>query len=237
MSAINAQSQRAAASNPATCPGLTGFRAAALLIVLLIALFSAAGVAHAGQAAIGEPVFYPCTGCHPVAGGKAVKPLPIDFEGHRVKLEVHDKLGKGSAACLVCHDDPARDPGKLKLVDGTLVDITKPADVAKVCYRCHSEKYEEWTQGVHGKRAEKCSAAGCHDPHTPSWIYAEPLLPFVGTGFQTRAVSERAAFTPLASAPVPVPVHTPWWLSLAAGMGAVVSAGLIGFIVMGRRTR
>lgn len=223
--------------NFATCPGLTSFRVAALLILLLASLFAFAGAAYAGTSSIGDPVFYPCTSCHPVVNGQATGTLPNGFKGHQVELQSHDKLGKGSAACVVCHDDPAKDPGKLKLVDGTLADINDPAAVSEVCYQCHSEKYKEWEQGVHGKRADKCTTSGCHDPHTPAYIYASELLPFVGTGFQTVAVAENTSFTPLASPPIPAPVYTPWWISLAAGVGAVVSAGLIGFITLGRRKR
>lgn len=221
--------------NIAPCPGLTVFRVAALLILLVAGVFSATGIAEAGQAALGQPVFYPCTSCHPVVGGQPSTKLPNGFKGHRIELEVHDKLGAGSAACLTCHEDPAKDPGKLKLLGGATVDIT--GDVSKVCYRCHSEKYKEWEAGAHGRNEAKCTSSGCHDPHTPSYIYAKELLPFVGTGFQARTVSERVAFTPLASAPAPAPVETPGWLIIATGLGAVLSAGLVGFITLGRRTR
>ena len=116
----------------------------------------------------------------------------------------HDVLGKGDAACLVCHDDPAKNPGMLKLADGSLVDIK--GDVAAVCFRCHSTKYKEWKAGTHGKHQGKCTAAGCHDPHSPGFMYAQPLRPFVGNGFQFQVLSERTAFTPL-MAPAPPPAR------------------------------
>jgi hypothetical protein len=194
--------------------------------------------AFAGHASTGEPLFYPCNSCHPVtlgADGHPTRPLPNGFQGHQITLEVHDRLGPGKQACLVCHDDPSRDPGKLKLIDGSLIDIT--GDVSQVCYRCHEDKYKEWKAGTHGKRQPKCTSAGCHDPHSPSWIYAGPLLPFTGTGFQVRAVSERQPFRPLASAPLPAPVETPSWLLLATALGAVVSAGLVGTLILGRPKR
>jgi hypothetical protein len=34
----------------------------------------------------------------------------------------------------------------------------------------------------------KCTAAGCHNPHTPSWIYVAALPPFQGTGIEVNAV-------------------------------------------------
>lgn len=206
---------------------------AALLFVLVVCLLAALPAqVFAGQASTGELFFYPCTSCHPVQAGTS---LPNGFKRHQIKLVVHDKLGSGAKACLVCHDDPAKDPSKLKLVDGSLVDIK--GDISKVCYRCHSDKYKEWEGGVHGKRAEKCTAAGCHDPHTPSWIYAEPTQPFVGTGFQARAVSEREPFKPFAGAPEPAGVLTPGWLKLATLLGGLTSFGLIGTMIVGRPKR
>lgn len=206
--------------------------------VALAVLASTAGKALAGQAATGELLFYPCTSCHPVqlgADGKPTKKLPNDFRGHQIKLVGHDNLGRGDRACLQCHDDPAKDPGMLKVIDGDLIPIT--GDVSAVCYRCHANKYKDWKAGIHGKRQPKCTAAGCHNPHTPSWIYAEPLMPFQGTGFQVRAVSQRIPFTPLASPPVDPAVETPLWLVLAASLGAIVVAGIVGTLTLGRLKR
>lgn len=212
--------------------------ASALGVMLAFSLATASPSAFAGQASLGEPLFYPCTSCHPVTlgpGGLPTKPLPNAMRGHSVVLESHDRLGRGSAACAVCHEDAAKDPGKLKLIDGNLVDIT--GDVSGVCYRCHERKYKDWQAGTHGKRAEKCTSSGCHDPHTPAYVYAPPLLPFVGTGFQARAVSDRKPFVPLASAPVDPPVETPSWFVLAAALGMTVSAGIVGTLTLGRPKR
>jgi hypothetical protein len=194
-------------------------------------------VALAGQAASGELLFYPCTSCHPVTmlpgTEQPSKRLPGGFKGHEIVLIGHKTLGQGSAACLVCHDDPSRDPSKLKLADGTLVDIK--GNVALVCYRCHSTKYKEWKAGTHGRHEAKCTAKGCHDPHTPQFIYADPLRPFVGNGFQFKVLSVRVPFEPLARpAPAP-PVTIPWWFAAAAYLGLVVVGGLTGGLVMGRR--
>lgn len=194
--------------------------------------------AYAGQASLGEPLFYPCTSCHPVAVGAGPArsaALPNKFKGHQIVLRGHDVLGRGVAACLVCHDDPAKDPGKLKLVDGTLVDIT--GDVSGVCYRCHSTKYKAWKAGIHGKHEAKCTAAGCHDPHTPEWIFVGSLTPFVGTGFQTQVLTERQPFTPLFSPPPSPPVYTPSWLVALTALGVVVAGGIAGALVRGRSRR
>jgi len=194
--------------------------------------------AFAGQASTGELAFYPCTQCHPVTlgpDGKPTKPLPIGLEQHEITLEVHDILGTDDKACLACHDDPSRNPGMLILADGSLVEIT--GDTARVCQRCHFEKYREWTSGIHGRDAPKCTAAGCHDPHTPSWIYIEALPPFQGTGMQVHAVWEREPFMPFAGPPVPPPVFTPTWFVVLTVLGGVAILGLVGYMTLGRSKR
>ena len=182
-------------------------------------------------------LFYPCTSCHPVAAGsiRAGRKLPNDFKGHGIVLIEHDALGQGSTACLVCHDDPSRNPGKLKLIDGSLIDIT--GDVSRVCFRCHSAKYKEWKAGTHGRHQPKCTASGCHDPHSPGWIYAPPLLPYVGAGFQFQILPERAGFQPLASPPSIPPVKVPVWFAALGAFAVVVAGGLVGKLIVGRSKR
>jgi len=210
----------------------------AVTSLLVTAFLSMVVPAFAGQSSTGELAFHPCTECHPVtvgANGEPISPLPNDFEKHEIVLEVHDTLGEGETACLACHDEPSRDPGKLILPDGSLVDIT--GDVSRVCQRCHFEKYSDWQIGVHGKNESKCTSAGCHDPHTPSWIYVPALPPFQGTGIEVKAVGEHEPFTPFASVPVAPPVYTPVWLTIAASLGAVLSLGIIGYLTLGRPKR
>jgi hypothetical protein len=212
-----------------------------LLVAALVfaALLGSALPAFAGQAASGQLLFYPCTSCHPVTEipgtEKSSRPLPGGFEGHAIVLEGHDALGKGHAACPVCHDDMTRNPGKLKTADGSLVDIK--GDVALVCYRCHSTKYKEWKAGTHGKHLGKCTAAGCHDPHTPGFIYAGPSMPFTGTGFQFKVLSKREPFMPLASPAPPPLVEIPAWFFGVVALGVVVAGGLAGSLAYGRLKR
>ena len=210
-----------------------------LLLLVVVLFLMTAAPAVAGQASAGELFFYPCTSCHPVAPGavRSGRVLPNNFKGHQIELVGHDKLGQGEAACLVCHDDAARNPGMLKTIDGSLIDIN--GDVSKVCYRCHSAKYAEWKAGTHGKRLPKCTASGCHNPHSPGWINAGALLPFVGIGFQFQVLPERQAFMPLPG-PAPqsaAPVETPMWFLPLAGLGIVVAGGLIGKLIRGRSDR
>ena len=195
--------------------------------------------ALAGQASTGELAFEPCDKCHPVvlgSDGKPNPPLPNGFKKHEIKLEAHDILGEGDKACVVCHDEPTKNPGMLLAADGTRVYVT--GETSRVCQRCHFEKYRQWQAGVHGKNQPKCTSAGCHDPHTPSWIYIAALPPFQGTGMEVRAVGiEREGFKPFASPPVPPPVYTPMWLTITAAIGVLTAAGIVGFIILGRRTR
>jgi hypothetical protein len=213
----------------------------ALLVIAALAVTPVSS-AFAGAASTGKLLFYPCTTCHPVVmipgpGGteRPSRSLPNTFTGHPVELEAHDNLGAGDKACMVCHDEPTKNPGKLKLIDGSLIDIT--GDVSKVCYRCHSAKYKEWKVGIHGRHMPKCTAAGCHDPHTPQWIYAEPLLPFIGTGFQFKAVGEREPFMALAKPGVDPSVTTPRWLGIVAAIGFVGVAGAATSLIRGRSKR
>lgn len=209
-----------------------------VIAALTILLSLVATASAAGRSSTGKLAFDPCTKCHPVtlgSDGKPTKPLPIGLEQHKIELEAHDILGEGDKACLACHDDPTKNPGMLKLADGSLVAVT--GDVSRVCQRCHFEKYRDFQAGVHGKRAAKCSAAGCHDPHTPSWIYVAALPPFQGTGFEARAMGDREPFTPFASPPVPTPVVTPSWLSIASGLGGVFALGMVGLMIRGRSKR
>ena len=229
-------------SSCSACPN-RGRMAHRLVFVaaMLFAVFLLGSVSPAlgGQASPGELLYYPCTSCHPVhlipGTDKPDRVLPNGFQGHQIVLWGHDKLGSGDAACPVCHDDMTRNPGKLKTADGSLVDIT--GDISLVCYRCHSTKYKEWKAGTHGKHKPSCTAAGCHDPHTPGWIYASPLLPFTGSGFQFRILDQREPFAPFAPpAPAP-PVDIPWWFTGIAAVGLVVVGSLAGTLVVGRLKR
>lgn len=211
---------------------------ALVVATAMIAAWLVAGTAYAGTASTGKLAFHPCTKCHPVAvdaSGRPMGPLPNGFKKHEIVLEAHDILGRDERACLVCHDSPQRNPGKLVLPDGSLVDIT--GDVSRVCQRCHFEKYQDWLVGIHGKREPKCTAAGCHNPHTPGWIHVAALPPFQGTGMEVKAVGDREPFKPFASPPVDPPVETPVSIWVVTALGVVLSAALLGYLLTGRTQR
>lgn len=227
-------------ARPAQAPRRRGLGATLRLLALACAGFSAAllvwgAPAFAGQASTGDLLYYPCTTCHPVFDNQPTRKFPNDFKGHEIKLVGHDVLGAGEAACFACHDLPSKNPGMLKTVDGTFVEVT--GDVSLVCYRCHSAKYKEFKAGTHGKHKPQCTSAGCHDPHTPRWIYAPAQAPFVGTGFQVQVLSEKHAFKALMGPPVaPATVVPPWYLAVV-GVGVVIAGGLLGRLLVGRSKR
>jgi hypothetical protein len=80
-------------------------------------------------------------------------------------------------------------------------------------------------------------AAGCHDPHTPQYIYAGPLRPFLGTGFQFKILPVRQPFTPLASPPLAPATVTPVWFLAISMAGFLIVAGIIGMLVLERPKR
>jgi hypothetical protein len=59
---------------------------ASLVFVATLALFAAPALA--AKAATGEPLFYPCSSCHPVAADSAARKLPNGFKKHRIVLGV-----------------------------------------------------------------------------------------------------------------------------------------------------
>lgn len=218
-------------------------RLALACTVLAALLIAPALPAYAGQASTGKLFFYPCTTCHPVfmvpgPNGTEVpsKPLPNGMKMHSIKLEIHDALGSAkSDACLVCHSDPTANPGILKVVGGGTVAVN--GDVSLVCFGCHEAKYKEFKAGTHGRHQASCVAAGCHDPHTPGYIYAAALPPFLGTGFQFKVLPVRVPFKPLMSPPAPPAVVTPLWFALVSIAGFLVVAGIIGMLVLERSKR
>jgi hypothetical protein len=83
----------------------------------------------------------------------------------------------------------------------------------------------------------KCTSVGCHDPHTPGWIYAPPLPPFVGSGFQFKVLSERSEFMPLAAPSPDPPLEIATWFYAFVVFGVALAGGLIGKLILGRSER
>lgn len=175
--------------------------------------------AQAGKSSAGKLLFFPCDKCHPLG-----EVLPNEFEGHKIKLEGHDKLGEGNAACFVCHQS-VDNPDSLILVDGGLVGIDD--DASKVCYRCHSDKYGDWEDGLHGKQPG-CMAKGCHNPHSPAWIAISPIPPFLGTTQEIKVVG--SSKEPFLALPIPPKEAEPESLPIAKILAFVLALGVAGSI-------
>jgi hypothetical protein len=208
--------------------------ACAVVAGCLMAATSAEAASATGRAGTGDLLFYPCSTCHPTGGPAAERKLPNGFEKHQIVLGAHRVLGTDETGCLVCHESPEKDPGQLKTLTGT-VSIT--GDVSRVCYTCHANMYNEWKAHIHGKREAKCTASGCHDPHTPSAMFGKALLPFVGNGFEFRVLPQNSLFMPLATPGNPPPVETPSWLIWASLVGVVSAGGLLTSLIRGRSKR
>jgi hypothetical protein len=63
------------------------------------------------------------------------------------------------------------------------------------------------------------------------------LPPFQGTGVEIKAVANREPFQPLAPPPIHPAVYTPMWLSIVAGIGALVWLSIFGYLVLGKVKR
>ncbi len=201
-----------------------------IILFWLALIIVVPNISEAGKASTGSLLWFPCDRCHPIG----TKPIPPDFDGHQVVLNGHDQLGQNRAACIVCHNSADRNPGLLKLSDGSLINID--GDVSQVCYQCHSSKYREWKAGIHGK-LPKCTTGGCHDPHTPSWIAVSPLLPYLGTTLEVKIASERVAFKALPPPPSPPPTPSLPLLRIMTSIGLLTVIALFIAPVILRRFR
>ena len=212
----------------------------AVLLVLILAFFALSTVAYAGKASTGELAFEPCDRCHPVVlgpDGEPTKPLPNGFKKHEIELEAHDILGEGDKACVVCHDEPTKNPGMLLTADGT-----------------PGVRHRRDLQGVPAVpfREVRAVAAG-YSRQEPAQVHVSWMprpahalvdihrrtaaFPRDRHGGAWRSESEREGFKPFASPPVQPPVYTPLWLSIMAAIGVFTAAGIVGFMILGRRTR
>ncbi|MDO8687674.1 MAG: hypothetical protein Q7K41_03700, partial [Dehalococcoidales bacterium] len=107
-----------------------------------------------------------------IAAPEAQAPLEC-LNCHTRALQSHDKLGEGSAACWVCHDNTSM--YILRLMDNTQVSMTNSP---QVCGQCHPTEYKSWDGWTHGVlaamegqvpglQAARPRCVYCHDPHRP----------------------------------------------------------------------
>lgn len=119
-----------------------------------------------------------CVTCHagrtPNPANAGTKDLDLFHQGLQVQ--------HGGNTCLSCHD--ARDYGRLHLADSRPVPFT---EVVTLCGQCHGPQLRDYLKGAHGgmngawdltrgnRVRQACTA--CHDPHTPKYQGAHPVLP------------------------------------------------------------
>ena len=206
------------------------------MAVTLLAVFAAPALA--GQASSGQLFFYPCTSCHPIAPGSiaAGRQLPNGFKSHQIVLEGHDSLGQGKAACLACHEDAAKNPGMLKTLDGSLVEIT--GDVSLVCARCHSGKYAEWQEGhPRSQHAQVHRVRLPRPPHARSSSTPVRCSRLWGAASSSRCCPRRRRSCRCRSAPRTPKPYTPAWFAVAVMLGVVAAGGIVVKLTQGRSKR
>ena len=144
-----------------------------------------------------------------------------------VELDSHVKLGRTvEEACQVCHDMVVGEASYFILIDGTRVPFIEE-NVPRLCYRCHSNKYNEWQAGTHGKPV-KASCIACHSPHRPGRFKVPPLPPFLDRPISFRIGPYAEPFTPL-----PPPADNPPSPSLPELEIAAILVFLLGSAVVG----
>lgn len=110
--------------------------------------------------------FYPCADCHDYMDpNRKVRELEVT-EGHPDVL----KHGDGKMWCFSCHDPS--NYGQLRDMLGKPIGFDQGY---QACGGCHSDKFQDWTHGAHGKRAANWtgdrriySCVECHNPHSPA---------------------------------------------------------------------
>lgn len=172
---------------------------------------------------------WPCDTCHPANAAEGGE------MAHDVTLKGHDRLGKGRATCLMCHESDAH-PERLLALDGKSGPIEKKESVVATCERCHFRQVEEWNARVHGK-AQKCTK--CHGPHAPGVIHIS-LAPFgpddvaLGVGKQKPKRKPFRALPPVVGGPAR---RVPPGATFVAvgGVAVFVALGLVAFGAIVRR--
>lgn len=150
-----------------------------------------------------------------------------------IELDSHEKLGGPTQdACQVCHDMVVGEASYFILIDGSQVPFIEE-NVPQLCYRCHSNKYNEWQAGIHGKPG-RASCITCHSPHRPGRFKVPPLPPFLNEPISFRVGPYAEPFTPLSPpADDPPPPSLPE-LEIVAILVFLLSGGLLGIsIAMG----
>lgn len=117
---------------------------------------------------------YPCSTCHEGS---------LKSEESSRLAEPHQDIQLNHAdasvmSCTTCH--AADNLDSLHTLTGTSIEFDHSY---QVCSQCHSQEFEDWEGGAHGKRVggwapprviETCTS--CHNPHDPAWDTRWPAV-------------------------------------------------------------
>ncbi len=126
---------------------------------------------------------FACTECH-------TKPL-IELQSGDIKKAHWDiKLAHAdlnTMNCITCHNGDEMD--NLKSLTGNIIDYNRSY---KLCSQCHTNQFEDWKGGAHGKKIvgwapprASMTCVNCHDPHKPGFKTRWP------SNYNTQKVKDR----------------------------------------------
>jgi formate-dependent nitrite reductase cytochrome c552 subunit len=125
----------------------------------------------------GKPLQVACATCHSLRAPGALPKKPEDLDEFHTGL----RFAHGTLQCASCHQQGQYDA--LRLADGRAVPM---ADAMTLCAQCHGTQFRSYTRGAHGGMngywdlsrgpRERNNCVDCHDPHTPKFQGAKPVL-------------------------------------------------------------
>ena len=127
---------------------------------------------------LGRPLRVSCESCHSLRETKPMPSRPEELKEFHQGLQVRH----GELACTSCHQ--AKEPRTLHLATGEPLPMT---EVVTLCAQCHGPQYRDFKAGAHGgmtgywdlSRGDRVrnNCVSCHDPHTPKYAGAHPVMP------------------------------------------------------------
>ncbi len=127
---------------------------------------------------LGRPLRVPCESCHSLREDKPMPSRPADLKEFHTGLRIQH----GQLACISCHQ--AKEPRTLHLATGEPLPMT---EVVTLCAQCHGPQARDFRAGAHGGMTghwdlsrggrTRNNCVSCHDPHTPQYPGARPVMP------------------------------------------------------------
>ncbi|SIS46486.1 Cytochrome c7 [Zobellia uliginosa] len=131
----------------------------------------------------GQIKSYACTECH----SKPVSQM-IGKDAPKAHWDIKlDHANSDAMNCATCHN--GEDMNQLHTLTGKNIDFNLSY---KLCAQCHSNQFEDWKGGAHGKKVAgwappraSNTCVNCHNPHSPSFETRWPVR------FNTKTAIER----------------------------------------------